>query len=130
METNGNSNGKFLGGQGEVSRSDLRLADMAMRHEYPLTDEIRLNIVSTAHGILMASEDPRWQLLAAKVLLTADSVNVRRETNRVAERQTDVHEATVLLREAMKTPEARKLMAGLSDEICKPIIDVKPASSS
>jgi hypothetical protein len=120
-ETNGHSNGKFMGGQGEVTRSDLKLANTAIRNEYQMTPEIRQNIIGQAHTILMFSDSERWQLLAAKVLLTADSINVKREAVRVQERQTDVMEATAGLREAMKSPEVRKMLVAFSDQVCSPV---------
>lgn len=120
-ESNGRMNGHSQGGQGGHIRSEMKLAEIAIRDEYPIGPEIRQKIIDKAFGILIGSESERAQLSAAKVLIAADTLNAKREAIQIEERQTDIMEATAVLREAMKSPEVRKAMASISDHVCGPI---------
>lgn len=72
---------------GELSRSDLRMIRAAIKNEYPINEAVRKLIVSKLSLIVGRSPDERQQVAAARVLVAADAVNVKREQLQ----QADIH---------------------------------------
>lgn len=70
-------------------KADAAMVRRAIREDWPLTPEIRRMIVSQMALVAGRSGDERNRIAAAKVLVAADSVNVRRE----ALDQADEHHA-------------------------------------
>ncbi len=85
---------EFLGGQGgkpekPATRADMVLYRRAMRNDYPVDERIRRLIVDQCAKIAENSDNEREVIAAARTLILADSVNVRRE----AMDQADEHKA-------------------------------------
>lgn len=114
---------EVLGGRGETSftptRRDFRMIATAMDKGYPISADIRRLVVNKAALIVLNSPSVREQLAAMKVIVAADQVNARRETNQISEKHNDVLAATAVLRAAMQSPEVRERMARESDAVCE-----------
>jgi hypothetical protein len=113
-------------GQGDIaprtsSRRDLALERRAFREGWPITPEVRQQVVDEALNILQTARSPARRLAAARVLIAADTVNVRREANAVMERNgersalTDVLGATY--RAALENAETRELLIRLDEAL-------------
>ena len=63
---------------------DLKLLRRAIRNDWPIPEADRAYILSQVMGVLKTSGDERNILTAAKVFLSADSINAKRETNDLA----------------------------------------------
>ncbi len=59
---------------------DLRLIRRAVRNDWPITEEMRELILKRMRRVMKESPDPQVQVAAAKVVISADEVNVKRET--------------------------------------------------
>ena len=66
---------------------DLALIRTAIRNEYPITDDVRKLIVNQMALIVGRDDSAKMRVAAARVLVAADSVNVKRE----AIQQADEH---------------------------------------
>lgn len=100
-------------------RKDFMLAKRAVNHAWPVGPQERQEVVDAAMRVLRNSGSEVRVLAAAKVLVQADLVNVRREANQIAERSQDVAAATAALRAALASPAARDALANLSDQLCQ-----------
>ena len=120
---NGQSNHELegIGGQpivdSRTSVKDLRLLQRAARHKWPVKNHHRKLVVNQMEDILKNADDPRTVVAAARVLIAADSVNIHRETNEVAERTADIAEGIAVLRAAMAGKELREQFAKDTDSL-------------
>lgn len=125
----------FQLGDGELNagKYNMRLVRRAILNGWPIPDEIRQLVVNQMALIVGKSPTEKNQIGAAKVLIAADSVNARREANIVQERSTDLAVATLVMKQAMASPEARRLLADLSGELVAPLVEPitppKPSSN-
>lgn len=109
------------GGQGESPRGTLNRQARALDQRWPLTPEQRAEIVQTALELLRDGKSAqRTRLAAARVLVAADQVNVRREATEAADGRQQSADATALLKEGFRSPEARALLARLTELGCLP----------
>ena len=65
--------------ESQATRTDLILTRRAVRSDWPIPAEARGQIVSEMLRIVSSSANDRERIGAARVLIVADSVNVRRE---------------------------------------------------
>ena len=69
------------GGRGEIVtdrsrfQGDAKLVRTAIRNRWPVTKEMRENVLSVAESV-MRDGNPRDSIAAAKILLEADKINV------------------------------------------------------
>jgi hypothetical protein len=102
----------------EPVRQDFRLVRPAIREWWPITDQIRQQVMDEAARIVPGGRTPALQLAAAKVLLAADLVNARREANRDEEHTQEARARVDALRlamsSAMSSPEGRALLEQLN----------------
>lgn len=67
-----------LGGQGDrPRREDVRLAGLAIRQRYPISDELRASMIGWLAKIAEHGEEERVRVAAVKSLLDADKMNAR-----------------------------------------------------
>src|SRR5262245_18984668 len=103
--------GQGDGVSGIISRRDLALARRAFREGWPITPEIRQEVVGRVLGILRAAKSPSRQLCAARVLIAADALNVRREANDVQESTAESTSVRDVAARLLATAEGRDLAA-------------------
>lgn len=72
----------------EVTAADLRLVRKALRHNWPISDDLRARLVNRMDDLL-GSEDERNAIAAAKTLVMADAINAKRENADKPKEQTD-----------------------------------------
>ena len=85
-ERHGNPLGGVLGdGLLHAGKGNMALVRFAIRAGWPISDEIRQQVVDQMALIVGQSEDERNRIAASKVLVAADSVNARREATQVVE---------------------------------------------
>lgn len=60
-----------------VSESDLQQVESVVRNDWPLSPDIRQELIDQMVGILRTSDDPKNQIAAARVLLAVDALNQR-----------------------------------------------------
>jgi hypothetical protein len=102
----------------EPTRQDLRLVRHAVRGLWPVSDRVRQLVVDMAEGIIESpGENSLRKLAAGKLLVTADSVNVRREANAVQERQGEPP-GLAAMREALRNPAYRAAAAAALEQLC------------
>ena len=69
-----------LGGTTERhARHDMKLIERALINQYPMTPETRARVIDEATAIMTSSDSERNRLMAARVLVMADGLNVKRE---------------------------------------------------
>ena len=74
------------GDTGLTATAELRLAERALKEHWPITNEIREDVVRRAQEVLARDDASVGQIVAAgRLLALADSLNVKRETNAVRE---------------------------------------------
>ena len=66
--------------QNELSKTDLILTRRAIRNDWQISADARGKIVSEMIRIVSSSASDRERIGAAKVLIAADAVNVKRES--------------------------------------------------
>lgn len=108
------------GGRGDFSRSDIRMAIMAIRR-FGISDDLRQKMVKHGETILDSSPDEKTKLLAIKMLAEMDKIDATREGNAIQQRHHEVLEATVVLRAAMQGENVRTKLAELSEQVCTPL---------
>lgn len=125
------SDSPYVGGilGGGASKYNLQLVLRAFQNDYPITPDIRKLVVNQAAIILGTAKNKRTRLTAAKVLIAADGMNIKRLLVEVEDRRNDILESTAMLREAMKNPVARELLAKLSDQTCVQVTHEEKAKS-
>jgi hypothetical protein len=99
----------------------LAVAERALRDGWPLTPEVRAEVIAEALRMLRSSPSERTRLMAMRVLLMADGLNARRESNPDEDRIQRNREAADRLRALMSTPQGQEainalLRAGLTDD--------------
>lgn len=109
------------GGQGAIAtRGDLRMAAVALRDKrYNVSPLLRQKLVDKAEKIL-DSNDERMVLAAAKVILAADALDVKRDETELQERSQDFLETTHAIREAIKKAPVRYALAQSAEAVCGP----------
>ncbi len=71
----------------ENQRSDTKMIERAIRNDWPIPASTRLLIANRMSDIVGTSPEERNQIAAARVLIAADGVNVRREALDLKETQ-------------------------------------------
>lgn len=70
----------LIGERGLVRVNTLRMVESAITNDWPVTPEIRQDVVSAVHNVVTAPDTRVGTLLkASRVLLLADSINAGRE---------------------------------------------------
>jgi hypothetical protein len=64
---------------GIVRRWEMRLARRAMKQRWPISDQLRKDIVTRLRAVIRAPECERSLVHAAKALLDADKLNMEQE---------------------------------------------------
>jgi hypothetical protein len=86
---------------------------------WPIVPELRARVVQECEAILdMRAASPRLLALkvhAARLLVQADAVNVRRERNAVAARCDELDAQVGAMHELLATPEGRAALARLTE---------------
>ena len=95
-------------------KSSLRLAEKALKEDWPLTASERREVIQEALAVLRSDQSPRCKMTAARVLVAADLVNVRREGLSSRERSADLDSALTSLQSMLSSPESRRLLAQLA----------------
>ena len=101
-----------------MERSDARLAQRAIREGWPVAEDVRADVVEMAIACVrdpLAS--PNRRIAAARLLVLADTVNVRREAIASEEHRAEISASTSVLRAALQTPAAREALAQLAAEM-------------
>ncbi len=81
----------------ENERSDTKIIERAIRNDWPIPASIRNQIVNRMSDIVGTSPEERNQIAAARVIVAADGVNVRREALDQKEQQyREPHPQTIL----------------------------------
>lgn len=62
---------------GPVSESNLQQVESLVKDDWPLSCDIRQELVNQMVEILRMADDPKVQIAAARVLLAADALNQR-----------------------------------------------------
>jgi hypothetical protein len=62
-----------------AGKGNMALLRRAYRERWPMTDERRAMLLDQMFGIVEKSPDPRNKIAAAKVIVTADSINVNQQ---------------------------------------------------
>ena len=96
-----------------------RALEAADRERYPIDAGVRQEAIDLARH-LMHSRNERVQVAALRVLLLADTVNVRRERNEIAEEGTALAASTARLRVALGSQEGREALAAVTAAVCGP----------
>jgi hypothetical protein len=98
-----------------------RLALRAVTHRWDVHADRREKALQAAEAILDDPTSSKYhRLAAAKLLVAADGVNVRREANQVAERSGDDAARVAALRTALQSPEARAWLAAGASVLSPP----------
>src|SRR4051812_18151826 len=110
-----------MGGPGVALpyRSEVNVVRRAVREGWPISPEIRSKVVEMAVRILDTPGDKR-HVAAMKILLLADSLNVRREANVVAEHSAESSLALSTLRAALADPAILEQLATLHRHLPAP----------
>ena len=96
------------------SRSDIRLYGRAFTERWPVTEEIRAEVIALAREIVAdKSATKRTRMQAAKLLLHADGVNVTRERTESATEATELQLSASVLRAALSSPQVRQALESL-----------------
>jgi hypothetical protein len=112
-------------GQGEVSRSDMDYVEKALRKQWPIEPEIRALVIMQAEKIICNPDmSDRWRILAMKVLLAADALNIRREA--LAMRSTESPRSVTIVNQI---ESFTGIFGGQANEKPQEVIDVKPAAA-
>ena len=83
---------------------------------YPVSPEVRRKCIEQAVAVLENPESPnRAKMSAIKVIIAADSINVKRETNEITERHDQVMESAAGIRAALAIPGVREQLAALTE---------------
>ena len=99
-------------------RSDAALIRRAIKHKWPVSDEIKQLVTNQMALIVGRSEDERNQIAASKVLVAADSVNARREATEVeAERPAAGTMVSILVNQVLANDRGRNLLAELTEAL-------------
>ena len=69
----------FGDGALHAGKGNMALLRRAVRERWPMTDERRAMLLDQMFGIVERSPDPRNKIAAAKVIVTADSINVNQQ---------------------------------------------------
>jgi hypothetical protein len=124
-------------GQGDLapptsSRRDLALERRAFQEGWPITPEVRQQVVDEAINILQTAKSTARRLAAVRVLIAADSVNVRREANAVTERNGERATTADMLgstyRAALENAVTRELLIRLDEALAHSTAATAPAS--
>jgi hypothetical protein len=98
---------------------DIALVRRAVSEGWPILPELRARVVQECEAILdMRAASPRLlalKLHAARLLVQADAVNVRRERTAVAERGQEVSAQVGALHELLASPEGRRALCALTE---------------
>lgn len=76
---NGESSGVLGDGALHPGKYNMALVRSAIRKGYPIPDELKKKLIDQMDLVLGDAEDARDKIGAAKVIIAADMVNVRRE---------------------------------------------------
>lgn len=76
---NGDSPGVLGDGVLHPGKYNMALVRSAIRKGYPISEELKKKLIDQMDSVLEGAEEPRDKIGAAKVIIAADMVNVRRE---------------------------------------------------
>lgn len=76
---NGDSPGVLGDGGLHPGKYNMALVRSAIRKGYPIPEELKKKLIDQMELVMGAAEEPRDKIGAAKVIIAADMVNVRRE---------------------------------------------------
>jgi hypothetical protein len=91
-----------------------RTTHLAMRQQWPIDDALRRKATAVAVALL-DHVDYRARTAALRFLVTADSVNARRERTEADERNVDTSSGRAFFARLLATPEGRELAAKLAE---------------
>ncbi len=113
-------NGGFLGGDEthEPSIYALNMATKAIQDDYPINVSHRALLIEKAVNVLTNSKSVRKQMAAGKLLLAADSWNLKNRSVAIKERGQEFQEQTQAIREAMMRPDIRRKLVEMAKVIC------------
>ncbi len=104
-------------GQGQLTRSEVRILQTAIVNGWPVTPERRAAWLDQLDRLAREGKTEIIRLKAIDLGIRADAVNVRRESNLIQERGTELSAASGLMRTALASPEGRKALAGLTSAV-------------
>jgi len=76
---NGDTSGVLGDGALHPGKYNMALVRSAIRKGYPIPEDLKKKLIDQMDLVLGAAEEPRDRIGAAKVIIAADMVNVRRE---------------------------------------------------
>ena len=99
----------------------MLLEERAITQGWAIPDGVRQAVVArAARTINDPNASDRSAMAAGRLLVAADSVDVRREAIHARERRSRLHEASLLIREAITIPEIRSALAQLTQQAIQP----------
>jgi hypothetical protein len=97
-------------------RSDLRLVRRAVRGGW-VSDATGELVVREMRALLTSDLAPRDRIAAARVIMQAAAVDVRRQALGVQERTGEIECATAGMREILRSPQGRVALAELTSRV-------------
>jgi hypothetical protein len=92
---------------------EVRLVARAIRQEWPITPEARQRAIDRVMSILDSTESETRALRCVQTLVAADSVNVKREGNDVAEVDAQLSASAAAMQAALNAhPEVLEALLG------------------
>lgn len=110
--------GTFQGEQGTLAVGDERGASLSdldrikrgLAHEWDIPNDLRKKILNGCEQIIDVGPGDKRFISACKVVLLADSLNVRREATASQEQQAFLNASTDALRAALSNPRLRQAL--------------------
>ncbi len=116
-----------LGREGELPKSrDLDLLALAIRERWPIREGVREIVVHEMETVLRSQATTALKVSAAKVLVAADAVNVKREGNVVADQASKRGTASTvinIIRQQVTVTPGEQLQPGL-------VVDADPPQAT
>lgn len=104
---------------GLLPRTEYAMLERALRHGWVIPAAARADVVEQLVQDCLTGPDVRSRAAAARALIAADGVNVRREANSIQARQGDIRAQAAAVRALSEAPEMRQLLAQLSAEYAR-----------